>query len=228
MTYINKIQEIAELLDQEGLYRQADLLDKHLFSYAQAEDPMAGLDMGGDEGGGGGDMAGEVPEAPTAEATPNRDQKEQIARTTFYKLDELRDFYVKHLPGFAYYGDDNLKTLQASFDELVTMFRVILRNMSKEYNRETVSVYGEHLKKLEIQVNRSKNLKLTPVKVIVDKMLLYGELDLFVKKIERHYDSGLTELEPVVRKMRAVRNTFSNIIQNTSEEIVGLDLIETS
>lgn len=238
MDYINEIKDIADQLDRRGLLKQANLLDKYLYKIAQeappaapaedptaapAEDPLAGgadpladdplADMGGDE-----------PE----EEDPYQDTKEKMSRTTFLMLSELREFYSRNLSDFMYFGETDIKTLQAAFDQLVTMYRVLLRNVGKQFNKGAVDRYDAHLKKLQKEVDRSKKMKLTPIKVRVDKFLLYNEFEILLKKIERHYDSGLKELQPVLRKARAVRDAFSNMIQRTSEEVAHADLIETS
>jgi hypothetical protein len=70
-------------------------------------------------------------------------------------------------------------------------------------------------------------MKITPTKVKIDKFLLYDEFEILLNKIERHYDAGLKELQPVLKKARAVKDAFANIIQQTSEQIAHADLIET-
>jgi len=87
--------------------------------------------------------------------------------------------------------------------------------------------YKIHMKNLQTELDRQKKMKVTPVKVKIDKFLFYDELELLVKKIERHYDSGLKELQPVLRKARAVRDAFANIIQEVTEQIAHADLIPT-
>jgi hypothetical protein len=108
------------------------------------------------------------------------------------------------------------------------MYQVLLRNTSKQYDQEALVTYEQHLQNLQKEADRSKKMKLTPIKVKIDKFLLYNEFEIILKKIERHYDAGLKELQPVLKKARSVRDAFSNIIQQTSEEIAHADLIETN
>jgi hypothetical protein len=213
MDHIEQIKEIANQLDLQGLVKQADLLDKYLLVYAQNTPavPAPTPDLS-------------IPTEPTIE---NKDLG-YLSRTTFLMLSELRDFYVRNLPEFRYFGEANLKILQAAFDQLTTMYQVLLRNTSKQYDQEALATYEQHLQNLQREVDRSKKMKLTPIKVKIDKFLLYNEFEIILKKIERHYDAGLKELQPVLKKARSVRDAFSNIIQQTSEEIAHADLIETN
>lgn len=232
MDYIDELKDIADQLDRQGLLKQANLLDKYIYKIAQtpppadptAEDPAA-LAPAGD------DPTAEITEDPVTDLSTSdedKEAKEKISRTTFLMLSELRDFYARNLMDFKYLGEDDLRTLQAAFDQLVTMYRVLLRNVNKEFDKHAVNSYKTHLQKLQSEVDRSKKMKLTPIKVRVDKFLLHNEFEILLKKIERHYDGGLKELQPVLRKARAVRDAFSNIIQRTSEEVAHADLIETS
>lgn len=234
MDYISEIKKLADQLDTKGFVKQADLLDKHLISLAQtapAEDQTPAPEED------------EIPEAPPLDEAPTadlnldlpeekedktRETTEKMARTTFYMLKDLRDFYAKNLPHFNYLGDSNIKTIQSAMDQLVTMYRVLLRNITKEFNKEVLENYEIHLKTLENEVDRSRKMKLTPTKVTVDKFIFYDEFEVLLKKIERHYDEGLRELQPVLRKARAVREAFANVIQQTSEEIAHADLIEVN
>ena len=50
---------------------------------------------------------------------------------------------------------------------------------------------------------------------------------MMMRKIERNHDEGLSELQPVVRKARSIRDSFANVIQQTSEQIAHSDLIQT-
>ncbi len=244
MDYINQIKQIANQLDRQGFLKQADLLDKYLYLFAQNAPAMPPAPEAAEEmAPGEGDQSPEDPEATPApledalsdltedmpeESDESRETKEKMARTTFLMLSDLRDFYVRNLQDFQYFGEDNIKTLQAAFDQLVTMYKVLLRNIPKHYNEDATRTYDKHLKNLQKEVDRSKKMRLTPVKVKIDKFLLHNEFEILLRKIERHYDDGLKELQPVLRKARSVRDAFSNIIQQTSEEVAHADLIETS
>jgi len=155
-----------------------------------------------------------------------KDAKEKLSRTTYLMLSDLRDFYAKNLPDLRYLGEDNIKTIQVAFDQLITMYKTLLRNTSKEYDHKTIDNYGSYLSKIQKELDRSKKMKLTPIKVKIDKFLLYNELGVLVKRIENHYDDGIKELQPVLRKARAVKDAFANVIQNISEEVAHADLIE--
>jgi hypothetical protein len=204
MDLLTKIKAIADDLDSKGFLKQADILDFYLKSYAQvaADDPQT---------------------TETSKENPAL----VLSHTTFLMLAELRDFYSKNLPKFKYFGEQNIKTLQSAIDQLTAMYRVLLRNMSPDFDKEALSKYETHLKGLQSEVDRSKEMKLTPIKVKVDKFLLYDEFEMIMRKIERHYDAGIRELQPVLKKARSIRDAFANIIQQTSEEIAHADLIET-
>lgn len=241
MNYIDQLKELANQLDRQGLFKQANLIDKYLFTFAQTT-PALPTDP--------------TPTAPTPTAVPDlltptpapteqqpsmmtppvdtvsqedktKKTSEKIARTTFLMMSELRDFYAKNLPEFKYLGEDNIKTIQAAIDQMMSMFRVVLRKISDDYDRDAMDSYEAHLKGLQREVDRSKKMKVTPTKVKIDKFLLYNEFEIMMRKIERHYDGGLKELQPVLKKARAVRDAFANVIQQTSEQIAHADLIET-
>ena len=224
MDYINKIKQIADRLDKQGLYKQADLLDKYLIKLAQMAQaaPLAPAPTEQVQPA----MASPPPIPPTPIDTKKASQ-EKLSRTTFLMLSDLRDFYVKNLPNLKYLGEDNIKTIQVAFDQLVTMYKTLLRNTGKEYCHKTTDNYDSYLNKIQKELDRSKNMKLTPMKVKIDKFLLYNELEILVKRIENHYDGGLKELQPVLKKARAVKDAFSNVIQNISEEVAHADLIDT-
>jgi hypothetical protein len=205
MNYIDQIKHLADLLDRNGFIKQADLLDRKLQILAQV--------------------------SPTAEPEPEiassgNEDLAMLSRTTFLMLEELRDFFAHNLPKFRYFGDNNIKILQSALDQLTTMYKTLLRNVSQQYDKQQLATYEQHLRKLQKEVDRSSTMKLTPIKVKVDKFLLYNEYEILLKKIERHYDAGLRELQPVLKKARSVREAFANIIQQTSEEIAHADLIE--
>ena len=223
MNYVHKIKLIADQLDKRGFYKQADLLDKYLIKLAQTATaaplpPMPTEQVQPT-------MAPPVPSAPKEDTS--KKEKESLSRTTYLMLDDLRDFYIKNLPDLKYLGDNNIKTLQAAFDQLVTMYKTSLRNTSKEYCHKTIDNYDSYLNKIQKELDRSKKMKLTPMKVKIDKFLLYNELEILIKRIENHYDDGVRELQPVLKKARAVKDAFANIIQNISEEVAHADLIDT-
>lgn len=241
MNYIDQLKELANQLDRQGMYKQANLIDKYLLRFAQnapalpAETPAV---LTPDAPAAAPAPVEQQPSAlapmPEASAAPEgmssedkRKVNEKLARATFMMMSELRDFFAKNLDGFKYFGEDNIKTIQAAIDQMMSVFRVVLRNMTSDYDREAVATYESHLKNLQKEVDRSKKMRLTPTKVKIDKFLLYNEFEMLMKKIERHYDSGLKELQPVLKKARAIRDAFGNIIQQTSEEIAHADLIET-
>ena len=233
MDYIDEIKKLADRLDRRGFIKQANLLDKHLISLGQTAPatPEEASELGAPEA---------APEAPAEmpdldlgapeekKEDEGRETNEKLARTTFYQLKSLRDFFARHLPHFAYLGEENIKTIQSAIDQLLTMYRVLLRNISRDFNKSMVENYEAHLKTLEVEVERSRKMKLTPTKVKVDKFIFYDEFEIILNKIERHYDSGLRELQPVLRKARAVRESFVNVIQQTSEEVAHADLIEVN
>jgi hypothetical protein len=214
MNYIDRIKHLADLLDRNGFIKQADLLDRKLQVIAQA----AQSDMTPNP------LASEAP----LSLPSNNEDLEVLSRTTFLMLEELRDFFAHNLSKFKYFGENNIKILQSAFDQLTTMYKTLLRNVSQEYDKQQLASYEQHLRKLQKEVDRSITMKLTPIKVKVDKFLLYNEYEHLLKKIERHYDAGLRELQPVLKKARSVREAFANIIQQTSEEIAHADLIENT
>lgn len=229
MEHIHLLKQIADMLDTKGFIKQANTIDKYLISIAQnapATDPTLGTTPAPAE------QASSMmqPPALAPASVPKIDPKkenEKLARTNFLMFDELRDFYSKNLPKFSYFGEDNINTLQAAIDQLFAIYRVTLRSIAKEYNHNALSAYEAHIVQLQQEVDRSTKMKLTPAKVKIDKFLLYDELDMMMKKIERNHDQGIAELQPVLKKIRSVRDAFANIIKQTSEQIAHSDLIET-
>lgn len=230
MNNFNQLKEIANLLDRKGLRKQADLIDKYLVYVAQNAPALPEVAPPLDLPIANVPSALTPPAAPPALAPPQekKDPQERISRTTYLMLVELRDFFARNLHDFRYLGEENVKLLQSGVDQLTTMYKVLLRNVSTEFDSESLGFYEAHLKSLQKEVERSKKMKITPVKVKIDKFLLFNEFDLIVNKIERHYDGGMKDLQPVLRKARAVRDAFVNIIQQTSEQIAHADLIETA
>lgn len=218
MEHILLLKQLADELDRRGFTKQANVIDKCLISIAQmapAIDPA---------------LTSTAPEPLATNSTKVEDkqlEKEKLARTNFLIFEELRDFYSKNLDKFKYFGEDNINTLQAALDQLYSIYRVVLRQSTKEYNRNAIVSYEAYLKQLQQEVDRSAKMKLTPAKVKIDKFLLYDELDMMTRKIERNHDDGIVELQPVLKKIRSVRDAFANIVKQTSEQIAHADLIET-
>ena len=235
MNYIDQLKELANQLDRQGMYKQANLIDKYLFRFAQnapalpAETAPAAPAVPAEAPEAAQPLTPLPTAAPELELSPEDKKKvnEKLTRATFMMMSELRDFFAKNLNDFKYFGEDNIKTIQAAIDQMMAIFRVVLRNMTSDYDREALSVYEAHLKSLQKEVDRSKKMRLTPTKVKIDKFLLYNEFETMMKKIERHYDAGVKELQPVLKKARAIKDAFGNVIQQTSEEIAHADLIET-
>jgi len=228
MNYIDQLKELANQLDRQGMYKQANLIDKYLFRFAQNA-PALPAETAPEATPVEQSLAPLPTTALEVELSPEDEKKvnEKLARATFMMMSELRDFFAKNLNDFKYFGEDNVKTIQAAIDQMMAIFRVVLRNTTSDYDREAVNMYEAHLKSLQKEVDRSKKMRLTPTKVKIDKFLLYNEFEMMMKKIERLYDSGVKELQPVLKKARAIRDAFGNVIQQTSEEIAHADLIET-
>ena len=226
MNNFDQLKEITNLLDRRGLCKQADLVDKYLVHIAQTAPALPAADLTMEQIPSV--LPSITPSTPDANIDQQKATQEKISRTTFLMLEELRDFFARNLNDFRYFGEENIKILQSGMDQLTMMYRVILRNITPEYNKEILEGYEAHLKSLQTEVDRSKKMKITPVKVKIDKFLLFNEFEILINKIERHYDGGLKELQPVLRKARAVRDAFGNIIQQTSEQIAHADLIETA
>jgi hypothetical protein len=224
MDYIQELKEIANKLDRQGYIKQANLVDSCLYKIAQDVPAQAPADVPVEQ------QPSALPTTPAVAPKAPQDMRkttEQLARATFLMITELRDFYARNLSDFYYFGEDNIKTLQAAIDQLTSMYKVLLRNTSTDYDKGSVQSYEAHLKGLQKEIDRSKKMKITPTKVKIDKFLLYDEFEILLNKIERHYDAGLKELQPVLKKARAVKDAFANIIQQTSEQIAHADLIET-
>lgn len=193
--YLDKLHNLANELDRQGLKRSADKIDLYFRKYA-------------DEGS---DRAVEL-----------------NARTTYLMYKKYQTFLKNNLPKLDYLGKE-VEIVITAFDYLCELFKAALRKSTFEYDHEVLENYQNHLKNSEKELHRSIKMKLTPVKVKVDKFLVYEELEVLVKKIERIYDQGsFQELSPVVSKARSVRDSFANLIKNVSEQITNSDLIETS
>ena len=237
MLYLNKLKNLADELDQRGYVKQANILDKFLLKIAQeaaavptmedpaaaeapAEEPLPALDM----------------EPSTEEIEEPKDPKvteieEKIVRTTFIMLEDLREFYKNNFKteNFNYFGDENIKSIQAALDQLVHMYKTVCRRKGTEFNAEQVENHRGYVKRLGKEAERSsKQMRLSPAKVKVDKALFYDPIKNMVSKIERHYDKGMSELQPVLIKARSVREAIGNIIEATSESIAHMDLIQQS
>jgi len=230
MEHIQSLKQIADMLDKKGFIKQANAIDKYLVSIAQfapAVEPAPAPPASPAPA-----PSTPPPSAPSLSLPPvakedPKKENQKLARTNFLMFDELRDFYSKNLVHFSYFGEDNVNTIQAAIDQLFSIYRVVLRKVTKEYNHEALSAYEAHLVQLQREVDRSLKMKITPAKVKIDKFLLYDELDMMMKKIERNHDQGVLELQPVLKKIRSVRDAFANIIKQTSEQVAHADLIET-
>ena len=227
MDFLTELKQVANLLDQNGLYKQADLIDEILLKKAQ--NAPAELAPTPNENTKPVETLPPVvtPTPPPAPKETKQDAQKKLARTTFLMYQELRDFYVQNLKKFHYFGDDNIKVLQTALDQLLMLYRVVLRTFPQDYDKEALGSYQAHLKQLEREIDRSAKMKITPVKVKIDKFLIFDELEILMNKIERQYDQGVKELQPILRKVRGIRDAFANIIQQTSEQIAHADLIET-
>lgn len=216
MDYFQNLKEIADRLDRVGLLRQANRIDVFLVSLAQFAPAL--------------DAPPEDTSKESLVAAPTKDPRkelEKLGRTTFRQFDVLKEFYTKNLKDFRYFGDENIKVLQAAIDQMYAIYRVVLREFTQDYDHGVVERYEAHLAQLQKEVDRSKMMKLTKAKVTIDKFLLYDELEMMMRKIERNHDEGLSELQPVVRKARSIRDSFANVIQQTSEQVAHSDLIQT-
>ena len=231
MQYLDSLKEIANELDQQGLMHQADRIDSYLRKIAQEAmpaDPMAAPLPADPMLEPAPEMASEsAQDAPSSPAQKAVDEK--TARLTFLMFKKLQDVYVKHLPDFDYFGKENIKIIQSSFDHLTNLMKTVLRGKTAEYDIDSLSNYSAHLHNIERELERSKKMKITPAKVKIDKFYLYEELEVLVRKLERLYNKGeFPELNPVMKKARSVRDAFANVIKQTSEQIANTDLIEIS
>lgn len=200
MQYLHSLQHLADELDQNGFYQQADRIDRFLEKFGQVK-----------------------------EDDPVKTSSENIARTTLLMFQKLQDLYARFLPDFDYLGKNNLTIIQAAFDHTVTLFKTVMRDISAEYDQAVVDNYEAHLKNVATELQRSMKMRITPAKVKIDKFYLYEELEILVRKLERLYDKGkFAELAPVIRKARSVRDSFGNVIKQVSEQIANADLIEIS
>lgn len=201
MRYLHSLQILANELDQNGLYQQADRIDRFLEKIAQSG----------------------------SDSDPVRSSAETSARTTLFMFQKLQDLYARFLPDFDYLGKNNLAIIQAAFDHTVTLFKTVMRDISADYDQSAVDNYEAHLKNVATELQRSMKMRITPAKVKIDKFYLYEELEILVRKLERLYDKGkFSELAPVVRKARSVRDSFGNVIKQVSEQVANVDLIEIS
>lgn len=228
MNSLNSLKLIANEFDRLGLSLQADRIDAILVRLAQAPAPAV-------------DPAGVPPPAPMTPpvdmgpppaikdpAKSKENNKWRMVRSTYLMFRKLRDLYAVYLPKLDYFGEDNIKAVFSAFDQLLALFQAVLRDKPLDINNNDIQDYNGRLKRIENELKRSTQMRLTPIKAKVDKFLIYEELEGLVDKLERHYDTGLSDLNPVVRKARALRNTFANVIQSVSEQIAHADLIELS
>jgi len=228
MLYSNELKQLADLLDQKGFAKQADIIDNCLRKIAQDAPALPPLpDQPADQ------ASAPPPATPLSTSVLPTDDKEsdtqeKISRTTFLMLQALREYFVRHLADFHYFGNDNIKTIQAAIDQLLTMYRVLFRQKSQKFSTSQLESYRAYISKLDKEAERSKKMLLSPAKVKIDKALFYDPISNMVNKIERLHDGGIVELQPVLKKARSVREAFGNIIERTSEQIAHMDLIETS
>lgn len=223
MDYFQNLKEIADQLDRLGLLKQANRIDSYLVSLAQL---APALEAPPEAAQAPTPTPPPTPKAPSKAKDP-RKELEKLGGTTFRQFDVLKEFYTKNLKDFHYFGDENIKVLQAALDQMYAIYRVVSRDFTQDYDHGTVEKYEAHLEHLQKEVDRSKLMKLTKAKATIDKFLLYDEFEMMMRKIERNHDEGLSELQPVVRKARSIRDSFANVIQQTSEQIAHSDLIQT-
>jgi len=225
MHYLETFKIIANKLDEKGLERQANRIDLFLQKKAQQAEveqipsPEEVLK----------DIS--VPDKSSSQTSEKdiKEMEEKLARTAYLMYERLRDLFHRYLPQLDYFGEDNIEVILSTFDHFLTLFRTVMRGKSADYNREELEYYVGQLKKSERELNRSVKMRLTPAKVKVDKFYLYEELEVLTRKLQRLYDKGaFPELNPVVKKSRALRDTFANVIKQRSEEIANADLIEIS
>lgn len=233
MDLFEQLKQLATELDQVGLFEQANLVDNYMVKFAQ----FAPAQLPSEQSKPVENVAPVASPSPSPTSLPSSPQPsseeikklalEKVVRTTFLMYQELRDFYHQNLRKFQYFGEDNIKIIQTALDQLLTLFRVVIRSYPQDYDKAALGDYEAHLKQLEREIDRSAKMKITPVKVKVDKFLIFDELEILISKIERQHDQGCKELQPILRKIRAIRDAFVNIIQQTSEQIAHADLIET-
>lgn len=217
------------MLDENGLLQQADRIDYYLKKVAQE---AAALEP---------NMDATALETPTLSPAGNistsieppteitQETHDSLANTTYLMFKELHKLYDRFLPRLDYLGKQNIEIVAGTFDHFMTLFATVLRGRDNDYNAKELDFYRSHIRKAEQELKRSVQMKVTPAKVKIDKFYLYEELEILTRKLQRIYDKGAyPELNPVVKKSRALRDTFANVIKQISEQVANADLIEIS
>jgi len=213
MNSLYTLKSIADELDRLGLYHQADIVDRVLSKYAQVAPPSP--------------VPAPSPPIPTLPSPDTTlDAKYTIARTLFLKFKKLKQLYDDHLIQFEYLGTDNIRAILSAFDQFILVFEAVLRNKPTEVDNDDLQTFSGTLKRKEDEIERSLAFRPTPLKLKVDKGNFFDPLVVLCESLKRQYDGGLSELNPVVRRARALQNTFSNVLQSTSEQIAHSSLID--
>jgi hypothetical protein len=221
MNYLEQLKLIADQLDCEGFIKQANRIDKYLSKIGQAAPPADPLALPPLD-----ENSPSPASSPSIEPTDKVDTVEYLARTTLMILKKLQDFFDNYGSVLYYLGEENIRMIDSALDQLTNMYEIAMKQHEKTYDERAVVNFEAHLKRLKLEVDRSSKMRITPIKVKVDKFLFFDELVQIMNRIERHYDDGLSDLQPVLRKIRAVINSFANVIQQTSEQIANSDLID--
>ena len=226
MTETDRLVMIADLLDKGGLYEEADRLDKSIKKAAEeSKDEESITEDPKDEESTTEDTEEISVEDGEAEADVENELKElkkekQVFIKLFYRdLFKINQKLQKILDSeqYNYIGKDNVDILKNLYSSLMKIMKKELNSIGIE--EETLQVASlKGLKKLAL----SKDKVLKDVKqIFLPTIKMYEEFEDWLVD-HSDFASGLVQTKKTFQNLK---NVISNIVENVSEAITGIELL---
>lgn len=155
--------------------------------------------------------------------------KNALAEAVLMVLERYKEKFESALsaPGFSYLGEENVLILRNGINELTNGINSIIEPsgdpLVREHSNKLINTLQTYYYP---KIDRAKNVSsLENTKIIVDKTALFGPLDLLYKAFERAAEED-TSLKNILQNFKNFKTVYSQIIQNTSEQIADVDLTE--
>lgn len=236
--YINLLVSVVNSLRAKGLLQHASHLDSLIVRNAQELDSLGdeakslenlvGISEGSDR------QTEETPEVPTSEQKNSQKQPSSsddtkelatLQHTLYYQFQKWHSVLDRELPKFGYLGETGIDAIRTALANVHKTFEQVIASRSPKYDKVALDKWNTQIEEIVKQMKKSQSIPVSKTKAIVDSQLLYNTTNGLYKQFQRLCGKDQA-FNPVAQEFSNLIHTFTNVIQNNSEEIAGKDLTE--
>lgn len=145
----------------------------------------------------------------------------------FMRLKSFCIFLDTALGKLHYINEDDILILKRLFARALKEYESLLdQKYYVPFDEKAFNDYNDRLRGILQKTDKSNENDDTASKVLNDRFLILGEFDFLYRHLKRIL-TGVHDFDIFINTLDEMNNVLQNVIEKNSEEIVGVDLIQS-